>query len=588
MEMENNAMNKEITQVEVEGEIFDLYDEAANERQGNFELYAANNFANAIKKTVSGEVARMDDVSPVPHTVKVKVTCPEGVDPTSVTVTAEGNTYTPNADGTVDGVVSVSPTMTLLTDTAGVTIEVEYNQDSNSVREGLRGDITELDKSLADISEIVHGNNLLDISKIQRETRIDDNGNIFQDADAATACLSDYIPVKSGDCIQISITNDEGNRIGRSARRVMGYNENKEFIGMLATYVHSLTLRAEGLAYVRLQLYTAEVDRDMQIEFGDAKTNYEPYKQQRILRCDSVLAKSETSFMSPVSYVSDFTLVDGRIWGFYESTDVGVMNGLIKVFSIDEANKTAHYMLDTTATPTAAISRHDFGHCNTVDYCPETKCLVFGNGGGEYNTDGKFYVIPNANKLLENETNAIADLAIEYDCTAYKFGDKLNACWGYDNFGRHDIVIIITNDNKNIRFVQLGKGGNNLGLGRYIDGKGDDEFNGSFKVCKEYTLDDGTTHPNNTNCNQGSDYYGGKLYVSVGHEPHRHWEISFQHNGVASFVEVYEPFHDDGGNTVSGATEGMCVTDNYIINNECGTFLVGGAHKNMLCIKRRI
>ena len=41
-------------------------------------------------------------------------------------------TYTPSADGTVNGITSVSPTMTLLTDKAGVTIEAEYNQDINA------------------------------------------------------------------------------------------------------------------------------------------------------------------------------------------------------------------------------------------------------------------------------------------------------------------------------------------------------------------------------------------------------------------------------------------------------------------------
>ena len=43
----------------------------------------------------------------------------------------EAETFTPLSDGTVEGVMSVAPTMTLMTDTEGVTIEVEYNQDIN-------------------------------------------------------------------------------------------------------------------------------------------------------------------------------------------------------------------------------------------------------------------------------------------------------------------------------------------------------------------------------------------------------------------------------------------------------------------------
>lgn len=41
-------------------------------------------------------------------------------------------THTPSTDGTCD-VVSLSPTMTLLTDTEGVTVECEYNRDANKV-----------------------------------------------------------------------------------------------------------------------------------------------------------------------------------------------------------------------------------------------------------------------------------------------------------------------------------------------------------------------------------------------------------------------------------------------------------------------
>ena len=41
--------------------------------------------------------------------------------------------YKPNADGTVDGVTSLYPTTTLMTDTEGVTITAEYNKDINKL-----------------------------------------------------------------------------------------------------------------------------------------------------------------------------------------------------------------------------------------------------------------------------------------------------------------------------------------------------------------------------------------------------------------------------------------------------------------------
>lgn len=44
-----------------------------------------------------------------------------------------GETYTPKSDGTVDAVYSLSPTMTLFTDTDGITIDLTYNRDNNKV-----------------------------------------------------------------------------------------------------------------------------------------------------------------------------------------------------------------------------------------------------------------------------------------------------------------------------------------------------------------------------------------------------------------------------------------------------------------------
>lgn len=50
----------------------------------------------------------------------------------NVTLTVNGNTYSPAPDGTVKGVTALSPNMTFTTDTAGVTINCEYNRDINA------------------------------------------------------------------------------------------------------------------------------------------------------------------------------------------------------------------------------------------------------------------------------------------------------------------------------------------------------------------------------------------------------------------------------------------------------------------------
>lgn len=51
----------------------------------------------------------------------------------------QGQTYKPKADGTVLGVTSISPYMTLMTNTTGIVLDVTYNKDINS---NLGGDIS--------------------------------------------------------------------------------------------------------------------------------------------------------------------------------------------------------------------------------------------------------------------------------------------------------------------------------------------------------------------------------------------------------------------------------------------------------------
>lgn len=195
--------------------------------------------ANVLKGVVSGEIVRVDDVSPVKHNAKISITVPDGVDMMSVTITkcgknlltlpySDGNgktvngvtysvnpdgsvhakgtataaswftlstipfetiipsfwnnvarqdcsynssngvtsifvesgttvdrvyypqieiakeisefetgvlgeTYTPDADGVISDVGAVSPTMTLFANVKNLTIECEYNQDTNAV-----------------------------------------------------------------------------------------------------------------------------------------------------------------------------------------------------------------------------------------------------------------------------------------------------------------------------------------------------------------------------------------------------------------------------------------------------------------------
>lgn len=64
---------------------------------------------------------------------KVRISVEKGVNANKYEPYIEPTSYTPNADGTVEGVKSIYPTTTLYTDTSGVLIECEYIKDLNAV-----------------------------------------------------------------------------------------------------------------------------------------------------------------------------------------------------------------------------------------------------------------------------------------------------------------------------------------------------------------------------------------------------------------------------------------------------------------------
>ena len=63
-----------------------------------------------------------------------------------------GQNYTPAADGTVEGMTSVSPYMTILTDTAGVTITATYNQDTEKV-------LNNIEQQIPDVGALIEAHN---------------------------------------------------------------------------------------------------------------------------------------------------------------------------------------------------------------------------------------------------------------------------------------------------------------------------------------------------------------------------------------------------------------------------------------------
>ena len=81
------------------------------------------------------------------------IQCEEGYDiteytpyinPSTVTVTADGINYTPETDGTVSGILSTALSGGISTDNEGITIECEYNKDTSNVIEKLTNAVAAL------------------------------------------------------------------------------------------------------------------------------------------------------------------------------------------------------------------------------------------------------------------------------------------------------------------------------------------------------------------------------------------------------------------------------------------------------------
>ena len=93
--------------------------------------------SNALVGAASGDIITLADVSPIEHTLTVKLLSDTITDFSAVKVSIyredenEAESYTPTEDGTVEGVLSLYPITNLSTDTEGVVIEVTYNRDLN-------------------------------------------------------------------------------------------------------------------------------------------------------------------------------------------------------------------------------------------------------------------------------------------------------------------------------------------------------------------------------------------------------------------------------------------------------------------------
>ena len=260
------------------------------------------------------------------------------------------------------------------------------------------------------------------------------------------------------------------------------------------------------------------------------------------------------------TYSSDHCFVDDELWLFLVSDDNNTEYQNINRYHIDLESK--------KATLVGQI-KHNLGHCNSVDYCKSTDTLILGNGSSSYELGGKIIIINNLSTYKDKERISISD-GIVVDCSSYDFGRKLNLCWGESNLGANDIAYMITDDQATIRRILLGRGSNRLENGQLANVE-DTEFNGTFKVLSTFTQES----RGYDDCNQGSDFCGGHLYVGVGHDGLWYWKLRLNQDGTITKVEDYKEYiYNTKGAVEKPATRGICVTSQLIFINVNNTMCV--------------
>ena len=195
-----------------------------------------------------------------------------------------------------------------------------------------------------------------------------------------------------------------------------------------------------------------------------------------------------------------------------------------------------------------------------------------GNGSGSFSaTENYFYVYKNAYELVKNGKDT---LKIEDEnCITYDWANtgiarmtKLNTCW----YG-HGSVLVGCNNNGYVYKVALGTGDRVLALGT-VKEAAEGEFNGTWQILNTYAQADNYDNAQATGyrgqgydqCNQGTDYADGVLYLNCGHDGVYFWRCRLDSDGSIKRDEFHK-YMVVGSSVNTGAISGIIIHGDYII-----------------------
>ncbi len=254
------------------------------------------------------------------------------------------------------------------------------------------------------------------------------------------------------------------------------------------------------------------------------------------------------------SYLSDHTFAGDELWVFPVSDDQHVNYSTVSRYLVDIERKSAELV---------GSFQHNWGHCNTVDYCEATDAIILGNGGGSGNKEpNEIYIFENASNFKNvSQVDVASAITLRPEEDGFDWGKQVNVVWGQANAGMYNIAYALSNDDVTqfIHKIFIGQGDNELENGTFISGKTGLQFNGTYKVLKVYT------HPYSRDfCNQGTQFYNGVLYEGISHDRISYFEKVLADDGKVRSKLMRERIYDQSGNEIKFVVEGVAIKDNHI------------------------
>ena len=357
---------------------------------------------------------------------------------------------------------------------------------------------------------------------------------------------------------------------------VCEYDENNKFIGGWSSSYGTNFTTNEKTKKIKISFVYENKDTFILNEGSSLLSKYEEYKvlfeemsftNNQLEKISNYVNKNNSSdvymlneclfeFNINPTYMSDHTFVDGELWVFNASNDEHTNYAKINRYKVDVTTKSAELL---------GSFEHNFGHCNSVDYCKGSNTLIMGNGSSSYDLPGEIYIIPNAKQLKNYSQVNLSDKALLIDVST--LGKKVNTYWGESNGRWYNIIYVIVDDNKKMYKLLLGQGTTKLEKGSYNSSWGTISamsYNGTYKILDEYVLE------NNLDVNQGGKFYNGYLYNAIGHSGLWISKKRF-YDGTVSQEQLKEIQYSniDGQVLTNPFSQGLEINEGYLYLGSC-------------------